>query len=96
MNGVHVEEETDQIKALRRALASELGFVMPSIRIQDNMQLEANEYNIYVKEKLVPEKDDEGNVSMIQMNMYKVNIIISDIAYYIQEEMKNPKNSNKY
>ncbi len=41
---------TDQIKALRRALASELGFVMPSIRIQDNMQLEANEYNIYVKE----------------------------------------------
>ncbi len=41
---------TDQIKALRRVLASELGFVMPSIRIQDNMQLEANEYNIYIKE----------------------------------------------
>ena len=41
---------TDQIKALRRALASELGFVMPSIRIQDNMRLEANEYNIYIKE----------------------------------------------
>ena len=41
---------TDQIKALRRALASELGFIMPSIRIQDNMQLEANEYNIYIKE----------------------------------------------
>lgn len=41
---------TDQIKALRRALATELGFVMPSIRIQDNMQLEANEYNIYIKE----------------------------------------------
>lgn len=41
---------TDQIKALRRALASELGFVMPSIRIQDNMQLDANEYNIYIKE----------------------------------------------
>ena len=41
---------TDQIKALRRALASELGFVMPSIRMKDNMQLEANEYNIYIKE----------------------------------------------
>lgn len=41
---------TDQIKALRRALATELGFVMPSIRIQDNMQLEANEYSIYIKE----------------------------------------------
>lgn len=41
---------TDQIRALRRALAAELGFVMPSIRIQDNMQLAPNEYNIYIKE----------------------------------------------
>lgn len=41
---------TDQIKALRRALASEMGFVMPSVRIQDNMQLPANVYVVYVKE----------------------------------------------
>lgn len=39
------------------------------------------------------EKDAEGNVTMIQMNMYKVNLIISDIAYYIQEQMKKPENS---
>lgn len=39
------------------------------------------------------EKDEEGNVSMIQMNMYRVNIIISDIAYNIQEQMKKPENS---
>lgn len=39
------------------------------------------------------EKDSEGNVVMIQMNMYKVNIIISDIAYYIQEQMKKPENN---
>jgi len=39
------------------------------------------------------EKDQEGNVSMIEMNMYRVNIIISDIAYFIQEQMKNPENS---
>lgn len=38
------------------------------------------------------EKDSEGNVSMINMNMYRVNIIISDIAYYIQEQMKKPEN----
>jgi sporulation protein YunB len=38
------------------------------------------------------EKDADGNVSMIQMNMYRVNIIISDIAYYIQEQMKKPEN----
>jgi flagellar biosynthesis protein FlhA len=41
---------TDQIKSLRRQLASEMGFVMPAVRIVDNMQLGANEYAIKVKE----------------------------------------------
>ncbi len=41
---------TDQIKALRRQMAADVGFVMPSVRIQDNMQLPANTYVIRVKE----------------------------------------------
>jgi flagellar biosynthesis protein FlhA len=41
---------TDQIKALRRQMASDIGFIMPSVRIQDNMQLPANSYVIRVKE----------------------------------------------
>ncbi len=41
---------TDQIKALRRQLAGDIGFVMPSVRIQDNMQLPANTYVVRVKE----------------------------------------------
>ncbi|MEQ1863171.1 MAG: flagellar biosynthesis protein FlhA [Micropepsaceae bacterium] len=41
---------TDQIKALRRQIASEMGFVMPSVRIIDNMQLGSNDYVIRVKE----------------------------------------------
>jgi flagellar biosynthesis protein FlhA len=41
---------TDQIKALRRALAADVGFVMPSVRIQDNMQLAANTYVVFIKE----------------------------------------------
>ncbi|MFZ5834598.1 MAG: flagellar biosynthesis protein FlhA [Pseudomonadota bacterium] len=41
---------TDQIKALRRQIASEMGFVMPSVRILDNIQLPANGYVIRVKE----------------------------------------------
>ncbi len=41
---------TDQIKALRRNLAAEMGFVMPSVRILDNVQLEATSYTIKVKE----------------------------------------------
>jgi len=41
---------TEQIRALRRQLASDMGFVMPAVRIQDNMQLGANTYVIRVKE----------------------------------------------
>jgi flagellar biosynthesis protein FlhA len=41
---------TDQIKALRRQMASDVGFVMPPVRIQDNMQLPANTYVVRVKE----------------------------------------------
>ena len=41
---------TEQIKALRRQLATELGFIMPPVRILDNMQLEPNEYKVRIKE----------------------------------------------
>lgn len=40
----------DQVKALRKQLARDMGFIMPSVRIQDNMQLGSNEYVIRVKE----------------------------------------------
>ena len=41
---------TEQIKALRRSLAAEMGFVMPAVRILDNVQLDANAYVIKIKE----------------------------------------------
>ena len=41
---------TEQIKALRRSLAVEMGFVMPAVRILDNVQLDANAYVIKIKE----------------------------------------------
>jgi flagellar biosynthesis protein FlhA len=50
INDVKGHRITDQIRALRRQLAQEMGFVMPSVRILDNMQLGANEYRICVKE----------------------------------------------
>ena len=40
----------DQIRALRRQLASELGFLMPPVRIQDNIQLPPTTYVVRVKE----------------------------------------------
>ena len=50
INGDHGTRLTDQVKALRRTLAQEMGFIMPSVRIQDNLQLQANGYILRVKE----------------------------------------------
>ncbi len=41
---------TEQIKALRRQFAVDMGFIMPSVRILDNVQLGPNTYVIKVKE----------------------------------------------
>ena len=41
---------TDQIKSLRRQLAQDAGFILPSVRIQDNLQLPSNSYAVRVKE----------------------------------------------
>jgi flagellar biosynthesis protein FlhA len=41
---------TEQIKGLRRAIAAEMGFILPPVRIQDNMQLGADIYSIRIKE----------------------------------------------
>ncbi len=50
INGQGGQRLTDQIKALRRQMAQDLGFILPSVRIQDNLQLPANNYIIRVKE----------------------------------------------
>jgi len=41
---------TEQIKGLRRTIAQEMGFVLPSVRIQDNLSLPPDTYVIRVKE----------------------------------------------
>ncbi len=41
---------TDQIKGLRRQLAEDMGYVLPAVRIQDNLQLPANSYFVKIKE----------------------------------------------
>ncbi|MGE5506630.1 MAG: flagellar biosynthesis protein FlhA [Actinomycetota bacterium] len=56
---------TDQIKALRRAIAGDMGFIMPSVRIQDNMQLPANTYVIFVKESECGRGDLRPNMLLI-------------------------------
>lgn len=38
-----------RIKALRKQLASEMGFIMPAVHIRDNLQLKPNEYSFLLK-----------------------------------------------
>jgi flagellar biosynthesis protein FlhA len=50
INDLEGRRLTDQIKALRRTLAAEYGFVMPPVRILDNMRLATQGYSIRIKE----------------------------------------------
>jgi flagellar biosynthesis protein FlhA len=50
INDLDGRKLTDQIRALRKTLAGEFGFVMPSVRILDNMRLPTQGYAIRIKE----------------------------------------------
>ncbi len=66
---------TDQVKAVRRQVASEFGFVVPQVRIIDNLELGSEDYRILIKEvvagrgKLRPQlhlaMDASGNAPQI-------------------------------
>ena len=50
INDVLGRRLTDQIKALRKTLAQDYGFVMPSVRILDNVQMQPENYSIRIRE----------------------------------------------
>ena len=50
INDLEGRRLTDQIRALRKTLATEYGFVMPPVRILDNMRLATQGYAIRIKE----------------------------------------------
>ncbi|KAA0679248.1 flagellar biosynthesis protein FlhA [Roseomonas genomospecies 6] len=56
---------TDQIKGLRRQIAGEVGFVMPAVRIQDNLQLPPNAYIIRIKEIEAGRGDIRPNMLLV-------------------------------
>ncbi len=65
INSEDEDKLTDQIKALRRQLARDMGFVMPSVRILDNVQLEPNHYAIKIKEVMSGEGDLQVDQFMV-------------------------------
>ena len=50
INDVDGRKLTDQVRALRRTLAGDYGFVMPAVRILDNMRLPNQGYALRIKE----------------------------------------------
>jgi flagellar biosynthesis protein FlhA len=42
-------ELLDKIKGIRKTIAAEFGFIIPQIRIKDDINLEPNEYKVYMK-----------------------------------------------
>ncbi|MEI8393355.1 MAG: flagellar biosynthesis protein FlhA [Rhodospirillaceae bacterium] len=56
---------TDQIRGLRRQIANEIGFIMPAVRIQDNLQLAPNSYVVRVKEIEAGRGDIRPNMLLV-------------------------------
>ncbi|NIJ34716.1 flagellar biosynthesis protein FlhA [Sphingomonas oligoaromativorans] len=51
INNSQTEPRLDiQVRALRRQMATDYGFVLPAVRITDNLSLKPNEYVVHVKE----------------------------------------------
>jgi len=47
----------DRIKTMRRKMAADFGFLMPQVRIRDNLQLQPNQYQIMLKGISIGEGD---------------------------------------
>ncbi|MDC0864922.1 flagellar biosynthesis protein FlhA [Rickettsiaceae bacterium] len=74
---------TEQIKGLRRQVIQEYGFVIPSVRIQDNIQLDTNSYVIKIKEL------EAGNGSVLPGKFMVMNPQNTDMDI-AGEDVKEP------
>ncbi|MEM8835394.1 MAG: flagellar biosynthesis protein FlhA [Planctomycetota bacterium] len=54
----------DRISAVRRQLAAELGFVMPPVRIRDNMTLDRHAYRVKIRGSVVAEGETRPDMLM--------------------------------
>ncbi|MCR2066352.1 flagellar biosynthesis protein FlhA [Campylobacter helveticus] len=69
-------ELTERIRSMRRNIAQSLGFLMPKIRIRDNLKLQSNKYNFKLK-----------GVSLATFEIYPDKVLAVD-AGFVTEEME--------
>jgi len=65
MNETGEARLTAQVKGIRKQLAQDMGFVLPSVRIQDNLQLPPNTYVVKVKEVEAGRGDIRPNMLLV-------------------------------
>ncbi|MFN8615297.1 MAG: flagellar biosynthesis protein FlhA [Vampirovibrionales bacterium] len=70
----------ERIAQIRRQVATELGFVLPSIRVRDNLQLQPNEYHINLRGITL----DKG---LLQPDMWLAMVTDPDLAEPIPDAM---------
>src|SRR3546814_14325430 len=55
----------DQVRALRKQMATDYGFVLPAVRLLDNLALQSNEYILFIKETEVGRGELPGDKLMV-------------------------------
>lgn len=95
----------DQIKMFRQQIATEMGFIIPSVRLQDNLQIQPQEYIIYIKDvesgrgELRPNQfltmDPGGNNIMLDGEATK-DPTFGIPAMWIKEDLKNSAEEKGY
>lgn len=54
----------NRIKALRKKLSHELGFLIPTVHVKDNLNLPANNYRIYLKNVVIAEAEIHPDMNL--------------------------------
>lgn len=95
----------DKIKMFRQKIATEMGFIIPSVRLQDNLQIQPQEYIIYIKDvelgrgELRPTQfltmDPGGNNIMLDGEATK-DPTFGIPAMWIKEDLKNEAEEKGY
>lgn len=67
-------ELTERIRSMRRSIAQSLGFLMPKIRIRDNLKLKPNEYSFKLK-----------GVSLASAEIYPDKYLAMDSGFITEE-----------
>lgn len=95
----------NRIKAIRKKLSLELGFLIPTVHVKDNMHLAANRYRVYLKNVVIAESEVHPEMYMA-INPGHIKHILSGVqtkdptfgldAYWIAAENRDYAHSLGY